>query len=51
MMAILFIIYFVAQLFILSQKERAAFSIIVINIAFSLLMLLHHETDILKLRL
>jgi hypothetical protein len=51
MMAILFVIYFVSQLFILWKKEQGAFALIALNAAFSLLMLLHHETNILRIRL
>lgn len=51
MMAGLFVIYLASQLLILWKKEHAAFAIIVINIALSFFMLMHHATDILKIRL
>lgn len=51
MMAVLFLLYWLSQLLILWKKENAAFTLIVISLAFSYLMLLHHSTDILKIRL
>ena len=51
MMAGLFVIYLASQLLVLWKKEHAAFTIIVINIALSFFMLMHHATDILKIRL
>lgn len=51
MMALLFFLYFLSQLLILWKKENFTFALIVINLAFSYLMLLHHSTDILKIRI
>lgn len=51
MMAVLFLLYLLSQLLILWKKENFTFTLVVINLAFSYLMLLHHSTDILKIRL
>ena len=51
MMASLFIVYLICQALILWYKENVAFTIMVINLAFCFLMLLHHSTDIIKVRL
>jgi len=51
MMAVLFLIYFISQVIILLKKQNAAFALMCLNLAFCFLMLLHHSTDILKIRL
>lgn len=51
MMAVLFLIFLIALLMIAWQKRQIAFSLILLNLFFCLLMLLHHATDVLKIRL
>lgn len=51
MMAALFFIYLLCLVLILLKKENFTFTLVVINLVFSYLMLLHHATDILKIRL
>lgn len=51
LIAFLFVVYFLSQLLILSKKEDRAFTLVAINLLFSLLVLLYHSTDLLKIRL
>ncbi len=49
-MAALFLLYLVAAGLIFFAKEKAAFIVIAVNIVLSMLMLMHHATDVLNLR-
>ncbi len=51
MMAGLFLIHFISLLFILWQKRNTAFVIMIFALILSFLMLLHHSTDLLNIRL
>ena len=51
MMAVLFLIFAIVALLIFLQKRKIAFGFIILNLFFCLLMLLHHATDVLKIRL
>lgn len=51
MMAILFLFFVVSQLLILRQQKTKAFWIGMANVAFILLMLWHHATDVINIRL
>jgi len=51
MMAGLFIIFLICLILILRRKRTAAFGLVIINLILCFLMLLHHATDILKIRL
>lgn len=42
----LFIIYFLTLMLIFFQKAHLAFSLIVLNVVITFIMLLHHSTDI-----
>gem|GEM_PF-6015300 len=51
MMAGLFFIYSICLLLILLRKRYLVFGLVLINLVLCLLMLLHHGTDVLKIRL
>ncbi len=51
MMAGLFGIYLLSLLLILWKQRTLAFIVIAINVVLSLLMLLHHATDVVNIRL
>jgi len=51
LIAVLFVVYFLSQLLILSKKENGAFTLVAVNLVFSLIVLLYHSTDLLKIRL
>ncbi len=51
MMAGLFVIYLFSLLLLLGRQKNFAFILITINVILSLLMLLHHATDIVNIRL
>ena len=50
-MAALFAIYFICLLLIYWRKRNAVFTLVIINLMLCFLMLLHHATDVLKIRL
>jgi hypothetical protein len=51
MMAALFLLYLVSLVLIFCSKRKAAMIVVIINIALCMLMLLHHATDVLNIRL
>jgi hypothetical protein len=51
MMAGLFLVFLICMILIYKQQRNAAFGLVIINLILCLLMLLHHATDVLKIRL
>lgn len=50
-MASLFFLYLICLLLILMNKRNTAFTLIAISLIFSLVLFLHHTTEIIKIRL
>jgi hypothetical protein len=51
MMAILFLLYLTSLGLILYSKRKEALFVVVITVVLCLAMLMHHATDVLKIRL
>ncbi|MDR2539883.1 MAG: DUF5993 family protein [Chlamydiales bacterium] len=50
-MALLFFIFIIAILFIWKSYRKVGIGLTLINLVFCLLMLWHHATDVLKIRI
>jgi len=51
MMVGLFIIFLICLLLVAFAKKKAAFWLVVINLGLCVLLLIHHATDVLNIRL
>jgi len=50
-MPILFLIFLICLFLVYKKKKRAAFGLVVINLIFCFLVLLHHLTNVVQIRL
>lgn len=51
MMAGLFLVFLICMILIYKEQRNIAFGLVIINLILCLLVLLHHSTDIVKIRL